>query len=120
MLGEEFGYTNGEYEFYEEAYPVPLLAVSNEEHYFEGQEITDLYVNIVVLENAVDARYTYFKGSGHMNFTDLPLFSPVLASLLGTGEVDARECITTMNEVILGYFNYYLKDMGEVTINEYY
>lgn len=120
MLGEEFSYTNGEYEFYEEAYPVPLLAISNEEHYLEGGEVETLYVNIVVLENALDGRYTYFKGSGHMNFTDLPLFSPALASFLGIGEVDAEECITTMNKVVLDYFNCYLKDMGEVTINECY
>ncbi|MBP3611271.1 MAG: hypothetical protein J6J42_13165 [Lachnospiraceae bacterium] len=120
MLGEEFGFTNGEYEFYEEAYPVPLLAVNNEEHHWEGREVETLYVNRVVLENAVDARYTYFKGSGHMNFTDLPLFSPALASLLGTGEVDARECIITMNEVILDFFQCYLKDRGEVTVKECY
>ena len=120
MLGEEFGYHNGEYEFYEEAYPVPLFAISNEAHYFEGQEVADLYVNTVVLENAVDAKYTYFKGSGHMNFTDLPLFSPALAGLLGVGEVDAKECVVKMNQLILDYFNCYLKDMGEVVVKEYY
>lgn len=120
MLGEQFSYMDGVYEFYEEAYPVPLLAVSNEAHYFEGKELTELYVNTVVLENAVDARYTYFKGSGHMNFTDLPLFSPALASFLGVGEVEAEECIVTMNQMILDYFNCYLKDVGEVTINESY
>lgn len=120
MLGEQFSYVDGVYDFYDEAYPVPLLAVSNEEHYFEGKELTELYVNSVVLANAMDAKYTYFKGSGHMNFTDLPLFSPALASLLGVGEVNAEECIVTMNQVILDYFNCYLKDMGEVAINESY
>ena len=120
MLGEQFSYVDGVYDFYEEAYPVPLLAVSNEAHYFEGKELTELYVNSVVLANAMDAKYTYFKGSGHMNFTDLPLFSPALASLLGVGEVNAEECIVTMNQVILDYFNCYLKDMGEVAINESY
>ena len=34
MLGEQFSYSNGEYDFYDEAYPVPLLSVNNEEHYF--------------------------------------------------------------------------------------
>ncbi len=120
MLGEEFSYIDGVYDFYEEAYPIPLLAVSNEAHYHEGKEIAELYVNHVVLENAIDAKYTYFKGSGHMNFTDLPLFSPALASFLGVGEADAEECIVTMNQMILDYFNCYLKDMGEVTINESY
>lgn len=120
MLGEEFSYENGEYEFYEDAYPVPLLTLDNEEHHQQREEAGNLYVNNVVLENAVDSHYTYFVGSGHMNFTDLPLFSPFLASMLGVGEVDATECITTMNEIILEYYNHYLKDEGEFTIKESY
>lgn len=120
MLGEEFGYSNGEYEFYEEAYPVPLLVLNNEAHHFEGEEVQELYVNRVVLANALDAKYTYFKGSGHMNFTDLPLFSPTLAGLLGTGDVDAEECVVKMNQLVLDYFNCYLKNMGEVTVQESY
>lgn len=120
MLGEQFSYINGVYDFYEEAYPVPLLAVSNEAHYFEGRELADWYVNSWVLANAKDAKYTYFKGSGHMNFTDLPLFSPPLANLLGVGEVNPEECVVKMNQLILDYYNCYLKGMGEVTVNESY
>lgn len=120
MLGEELGYKDGEYEFYEEAYPVPLLAVSNESHALESKTVGALYVNNMVLENAVDSKYTYFVGSGHMNFTDLPLFSPILASFLGVGEVDATECITKMNQIILEYFNCYLKEECEVVIEECY
>ena len=120
MLGEEFGYENGEFILYEEAYPVPLLFLSNEAHHMMRSEVKSLDVTHVLLENAVDSKYTYFKGSGHMNFTDLPLYSPILASLLGVGEVDAEECIITMNEVILEFFNGYLKDEDIVTIKECY
>lgn len=120
MLGEEFGYENGVYEFYEGEYPVPLLSVSNEAHHRDGKVAGDLYVNNIVLENAVDSHYTYFVGSGHMNFTDLPLFSPPLAAMLGVGEVDATECVITMNEIVLEYFDYYLKDEGEIIIQESY
>lgn len=120
MLGEQLSYENGSYQYYEEAYPIPLLAIDNEEHYLQ-EDITDaLYVNNVVLENAMDSTHTYFVGSGHMNFTDLPLFSPALASLLGTGTIDETECIKTMNEIVLQYFNYYLKDEGELNINQCY
>lgn len=120
MLGEEFGYENGVYQFYEEAYPVPLLFISNESHHYDREMAGALYVNDVVLDNAVDSKYTYFVGSGHMNFTDLPLYSPILASMLGIGDVDAKECILTMNEIILEYFNCYLKDEGIVSIKECY
>lgn len=120
MLGEEFGYADGKYELYEEAYPVPMLVVNNEEHHFQAEDVETLYVNRVVLANAVDAKYTYFKGSGHMNFTDLPLFSPALANMLGVGEADAEECVLKMNQLILEFYNCYLKDMGEVTVKESY
>ena len=120
MLGEQFGYVNGEYVFYDEAYPVPLLSVNNEEHYFEGKDLTDWYVNSWVLANAKDAKYTYFKGSGHMNFTDLPLFSPTLANLLGIGTVDPKECVVKMNRLVLDYYNCYLKGLGEVVVQEGY
>ncbi|MBQ8632153.1 MAG: hypothetical protein IJ420_00940 [Lachnospiraceae bacterium] len=120
MLGEQFSYINGVYDFYDEAYPVPLLSVSNEAHYFEGQELADWYVNSWVLANAKDAKYTYFKGSGHMNFTDLPLFSPTLANMLGVGEVNPKECVVKMNKLVLDYFNCYLKDLGEAVVQEGY
>lgn len=120
MLGEQLGFENGSYQYYEDAYPIPLLSIDNEEHYLEGDTIDALYVNNVVLANAVDSKHTYFAGSGHMNFTDLPLFSPVLASLLGTGTIEETECVIIMNDIILQYFDYYLKDKGEVMINECY
>lgn len=120
MLGEQLSYENGCYQHYEEAYPTPLLSVDNEEHYAQGDMIEALYVNNVVLENAMDATHTYFSGSGHMNFTDLPLFSPVLASLLGTGTIDETECVIMMNEMVLQYFDYYLKGKGELNIRECY
>lgn len=120
MLGEYVSCKDGEYQFIDEVYPVPLLAIDNEEHYMQGSNENLLYVNTAVLQNAVDSKHTYFVGSAHMNFTDLPLFSPTLSSLLGTGEVDAKECIETMNEIVLNYFNYYLKGEGELIINESY
>ena len=120
MLGEELSCEDGQYQYYEEAYPIPLLMLSNENHHEDFQQYGTLYVNGLVLANAKDASYTYFKGSGHMNFTDLPLFSPFLASLLGTGDVDAKECIQTINELTLQFFDHYLKGQGEFQIQESY
>ena len=120
MLGEQLKFENGCYQYYEEAYPIPLMAIDNEEHYVQGDMLDSLYVNKVVLGNAIDATHTYFIGSGHMNFTDLPLFSPVLSSLLGTGTIDETECVIIMNDIVLQYFDYYLKDKGEMNIKECY
>lgn len=120
MLGEKVGFADGVYEYYEDSYPIPLLSIDNERHYCDGVTAGLEYVNNVVLENAADSYHTYFIGSGHMNFTDLPLFSPTLASILETGTIDETECILKMNEIILQYFDYYLKGEGELSIRESY
>lgn len=120
MLGEQLGFENGEYIHYEEAYPVPLLSVESQSHHEQAEIYAALYVNNEVLENAVNGHRTYFTDSAHMNFTDLPLFSPALAGLLGTGEVDATECVVKMNEIVLQFFDYYLKGQGELNLSEMY
>lgn len=112
MLGEQLSYEKGEYQYPAEAYPVPLLAVNNEHHQMELEKYGALYVNGAVLANAKDAGYTYFEGSDHMNFTDLPLFSPFLASMLGTGSIDAIQCVEDMNDIILHFCDRHLKEAG--------
>lgn len=109
MLGEELGFENGRTILNSEPYPVPILNLYNEEHYRAAKEAGMNYANSYASAHVLDARDIVIKGSGHLNFTDLPLFSPTLARMLGTGEVDSRYCIETMNQIILDYFNYYLK-----------
>ena len=131
MDGEILGYDNSQtYEwdgityptalFEEEPYPVPILSIDNEEHHISAGQMGSLYVNNAVIEHALDGQNTYFVGAGHMNFTDLPLFSPTLASLLGTGSIDEMSCITTMNDIVLHYFDQYLKDGEAYTVKESY
>lgn len=120
MLSEELDCKNNVYTINEEPYPVPLLSIDTTDHYEEGLSYGDLYVNNVVLKNAKDAREVHFNEAGHLNFTDLPLFSPFLASLLETGEVDPMSCIQTMNEVILNYYDHYLKQTKDLSIKESY
>ena len=55
-----------------------------------------------------------------MDFTDLPLFSPVLAGNLGTGSVDNGEMIDTLNALVLDFLDCYLKGEGSFAVNEYY
>lgn len=114
MFGGELAYNGGDVELDTSPYPVPLLSIDNEDHYRTGVELGSSYVNNVVLDNAVDSTHTYFVGSGHLNFTDLPLFSPALASLLGTGPVDAQACIEQMNAIALQFFDYHLRGIGSV------
>jgi dienelactone hydrolase len=120
MFGEETGFENGKAVLNSDPYPVPILNIYNEEHYKDAMSEADTYANVVATNNALDARQLVVKGAGHLNFTDLPMFSPFLAGLLGTGDVDSRYCIETMNQVILDYFNYYLKDAKELNLQAEY
>ena len=112
MLGEETGVKDGVLTLNEEPYDTPLLSIVSEIHHeeeAEAEKIGYLYVNTYVMEHA-----------DHMNFTDLPLFSPVLAAGLGVGEVDAGECIDGVNARVLGFFNCYLKGEGGFSVEESY
>lgn len=120
MLSEELSCKDNVYTINEEPYQVPLLCIDTTKHYKEGLSYGDLYVNNVVLKNAKDAREVHFDEAGHLNFTDLPLYSPFLASLLETGSIDPLSCIHTMNEVILNYYDHYLKQTKELNIKESY
>lgn len=117
MLGENNGTEAGE------PYPVPILNIDNEEHHFsriEAKNTGMTYSNNVVMDNAVEGYDTYFAKAGHMNFTDLPLFSPVLASLLGTGEIDAEYCVDETNRLVLEFFSARLKGNEEFSVKDCY
>ena len=123
MLGEETGVEGGVVTINEEPYETPLFAIANEEHHRQEMEAVQnsyAYANNIVMKNATCGYETYFKNAGHMNFTDLPLISPFLANILGTGSVDAGECIDTMNSLILRFYDCYLKNEGEFSVEESY
>ena len=121
MLGEQTGFADGKYVINTEPYAAPLLSIDNEAHHNDRlayRKTGYVYANNVVLDRAENAYETYFAGAGHMNFTDLPLISPVLADALGTGDIDPAECTDRLNSLILSFFNCYLKDQGEFSITE--
>ena len=116
MLGE-VQTQDGAQTFNSGPFPVPLLALNNEEHgkqYEEGNPDGTEYVNQYVVEHAKDARSLTFAGTEHMDFTDLPLLSPTLAGMLGKGSVDSEEFVPHMNDVILRFYDYYLKGVGNL------
>jgi predicted dienelactone hydrolase len=115
MLGEVTGVKDGKDVLINTPYPKPIMNLYNEFHYKDAMKIKDSYANTVATENAIDAYQVVIRGTGHLNFTDLPLASPILAGMLGTGKVDARSCILTMDKTILEFFDHYLKgSAGEI------
>lgn len=114
MLGEYVDFADGTEVFNTEPYPVPVLDVNSAATDAEARTLPgNGYVNFYVGERAVDYHYAVIADAGHLNFTDLPLISPVLAKLLGVGEVDAKECIEEVNALVLDFFDTYLKEAPE-------
>ncbi len=120
MIGEEVSFQNGQAILNADPYPVPLLNLYNDSHYGEAQQEGIAYNNLSASAHAAEAYDVVIRGSGHLNFTDLPLFSPALASMLGTGEVDSRYCIETANRIVLDFFNATLKDAGPLHLQKEY
>ena len=120
MLGEAIDFQDGAEVLNQEAYPVPLLDVFAEDHYNQALANPESYANMVAGKNGLDTRSTVIYGSGHLNFTDLPLFSPALAKQLGTGTIDPRFCIETMNHIVLEYFDTYLKGDAMLDVQDEY
>lgn len=128
MLGEYLMNGEGVIEMNDEPYPIPILNFYSEYVMNELNANPEyVYVNQYISSISSRAFETTIKGSNHMSYTDLPLFSPFLASQLsgmsggsGKATVDKVYCIETMNKLVLEFFNSYIKDMGEFTLKEYY
>ena len=123
MLGSILGAENGSYIVDEEPYEVPLLEFENASSYQELKELEAIgysYPNITIKYTATTYYCTYVEGTLHMDYTDLPLFSPVLAKMLGSGDVDHAHVSDTVNALEVEFYNCYLKGDGEFTVNESY
>lgn len=123
MLGENTGIEDGRILVNEDPYDTPLLCFDNESHHGDrvvAREEGLTYSNNVILDNAKYGYSTYFEGSAHMNYTDLPLFSPFLAKNLGMGSVDPEYCIDKVNEITLRFYDHYLKGIGDFEVDEKY
>jgi len=128
MLGEFHMNGDGIIEMNEEPYPLPLLNFYSEYVMNELKANPEyVYSNQYISSISSKAFETTIKGSNHMSYTDLPLFSPFLASQLSgisggstKANVDKYYCIETMNKLVLEFFNSYLKDRGEFTLKEFY
>ena len=123
MLGENLGVNGNEIIINEEPYHTPLLNFQNQAHHdeaVEAERIGYAYSNNTIIKNADTAYSTYFANSGHMDFSDLPLFSPILAKNLGTGNVDNVVMIDTLNGLVVGFFDCYLKGEGNFSVNDHY
>ena len=118
MFCEFTGLKDGQYTLNPAPYPAPILNIYSQYLYDNGIEKNDpeYFENRIVSATAPSSYEVYFRGSQHMSLTDLVLFSPPLADLLNSGRkatVDKYVCLDTMNQMILSFFDCYLKGQGK-------
>ena len=123
MLGEYQGLEDGEFVYRDEPYPVPVLDFNNWESYSGLQQYLaegGRYANVELIRSAADGFSTTIRDTKHMDFTDLPMFSPTLGKMLGSGERSTEETMKTVNSLVLSFFNCYLKGEGVFTVQDIY
>ena len=123
MLGEYTGVAQGKLTVREDPYTVPVLEFNNWESYNDNEEASlqdRVNPNTVLIANASCGFTTTIRGTKHMDFTDLPLLSPLLGNMLGSGERDSEEVMNTVNSLVLEFFNCYLKGEGVFTVKDIY
>lgn len=128
LLGEERGIVEGEVILTDEPYPLPLLNFYSDYVIKELASQPDyVYPNKYLTSISPTAYEICIRGSNHMSYTDLPFFCPLLADQLSgisggdtSSSVDKNYCVQTMNQLILEFFNCYLKGDGTFTPSEYY
>jgi dienelactone hydrolase len=123
MLGEYTGAENGKLTFREDPFPVPVLEFCGWDQYNKVLEFLaqgECYPNDVLIRSAAAGFSTTLRGTKHMDFTDLPLFSPFLGKKLGKGERDTAEALQIVNSLALEFLNCYLKGEGVFTVEPIY
>jgi dienelactone hydrolase len=124
--GEYLDYVDGKYVMNDKVYPVPILTIFADDMVRLIAAIPD--ANTVVAEKHVTATApqayeVHIAGTDHQSLTDLPLASPFLVSMIttsvekaGGGETaDKYDVIEKMNDIVLEFFNVYLKGEGSFT-----
>ncbi len=113
FLGE-YTFDDGKEAYLQETYPKPILCFWSD---LLNQGIHGMG-GFPFLNQAKAYYEVHIKGTNHMSYTDLPYLSPLLNNVLldmsglKKAEVDQNYCTETMNELILQFFNYYIKRDG--------
>jgi dienelactone hydrolase len=123
--GEYLDYVNGKYVMNDTVYPVPLLTIYSDDLVRLIDAIQNAETTVAVKHVSAttpDAYEVHLTGTNHMSLTDLPLVSPFLTSMItssvkqvGHVTTDSLQVINKMNEIVLSFFNVFLKDKGTFT-----
>ena len=123
MLGEYTGVENGKLVIREEPYSVPVLEFNNWDTYNDRREYLaqgGRYPNDELISHAAEGYAVTIRDTEHMDFTDLPMLSPLLGGMLGSGSRGCRETMTIVNGLVRDFFDDTLKGEGTFSAREFY
>lgn len=63
-----------------------------------------------ILEHSPQAAWLTLLGTDHYDFTDLPMLTPLAASMGLKGPLDGERALRVINEIALAFFNHHLKN----------
>jgi dienelactone hydrolase len=121
--GEYLDYVDGKYVMNDTPYTVPILTILADDMVRLLDAIPDARDVVAVQHisaSAPNAYEVHITGTDHQSLTDLPIISPVLVSVMtssvkkaGGGETaDKYYVLEKMNDLVLTFFNSYLKGEG--------
>lgn len=123
MLAEYVGVSDGQFVISDQPYELPILEFVNWETRNQLQEYLqdeEDYPNTKVMKYARTGFSVILRDTKHMDFTDLPLLSPLIGKMLGSGERDKKETMMTVNAIVLDFFDCYLKGESGFSVQEVY
>lgn len=123
MLAEYVDVADGQFVISDQPYELPILEFVNWETRNQLQEYLqdeEDYPNTKVMKYARTGFSVILRDTKHMDFTDLPLLSPLIGKMLGSGERDKKETMMTVNAIVLDFFDCYLKGESGFSVQEIY
>lgn len=123
MLAEYVGVADGQFVVGDQPYELPILEFVNWETRNQLQEYLsdeEDYPNTKVMKYARTGFSVILRDTKHMDFTDLPLLSPIIGKMLGSGERDKKETMMIVNSIVLDFFDCYLKGESGFSVQEVY
>lgn len=123
MLTEYVDVEDGQFIISDQPYELPILEFVNWETRNQLQEYLsdeEDYPNTKVMKYAMTGFSVILRDTKHMDFTDLPLLSPFIGKMLGSGERDTRETMMIVNSIVLEFFDCYLKGESGFSVQEVY
>lgn len=128
--GEYLAYNDGKPVMNDQVYPVPILTILSDTLVRLIDAVPDANTVVAVKHvtaTAPNAFEVHLTGTDHMSMTDVPLVMPLMVSVInaavpkaGGHEADALSTIEKMNEIVLQFFNVYLKGEGIFTYSGSY